>query len=147
MSLENSVHYGISTPLGVDEWNNTTLPGDKHDGVFPLNLKDSNGKQMFTLSMFHQIRCLNIIREALVRFRSSSPNNLATPNHLAVHCMNYLRQMVLCRSDLTLESARDPVGPRTVVSDITHVCRDWTVVWKDVDGNVERKGKDSVDLG
>ncbi|KAJ7454048.1 hypothetical protein B0H11DRAFT_1820179 [Mycena galericulata] len=135
MSFENSVHYDISTSLGEYEWNYTTLPGIKHDGSFPLNRKDSDGKQLFTVSMFHQIRCLNIIREAIVRFRSSNPDNLARPNHLTTHCMNYLRQMVLCRSDLTLESARDPVGPRTVVSDITHVCRDWSVVWKDLDEN------------
>jgi len=46
--------------------------------------------------------------------------------------MNYLRQMVLCRADVTLESGRDPVGPGAVVSDITHVCRDWNVVWRNL---------------
>jgi len=42
---------------------------------------------------------------------------------------------VLCRADLTLESARYPRGPHTVISDVTHVYRDWSAIWDEVEGN------------
>lgn len=128
MSMENSVHFGINA---VTEWDNGTLPGSKNDGVFWLRVSDMKvtEKREFTNSMFHQIRCLNIIRTSVVEFRS----NDIRPSVLTRHCMNYIRQMVLCRSDITMESGRDPVGPQAVVSDITHVCRDWRVVWEDIE--------------
>jgi len=138
MSLENSVHYDLDTPLGEYEWNNATLPGRNHDGIFWLSVNGSHEKRAFTLSMFHQIRCLNIIRSSLVAFRTKK----VSPDRLTSHCMNYLRQMVLCRSDLTLESGRDPVGPRTVTSDITHMCRDWGVVWEALEDKVAMEKED-----
>ena len=131
MQMENTVHYDLRTDLGILEWNNGTLPGPNHDGVVWLTMKGGERKP-FTFALFHQLRCLNIVRESLMARREPP---YIEPSRLAIHCMNYIRQMVLCRADLTLESARHPVGPNTVVSDITHVCRDWSVIWDDVEGN------------
>ena len=129
--MENTVHYDLGTDLGILEWNNATLPGPNYDGVVWLTVEGGERKP-FTFSLFHQLRCLNIVRESLMARRRPP---YIEPNRLAVHCVNYLRQMVLCRADLTLESARHPVGPNTVVSDVTHVCRDWSVIWDEVEGN------------
>jgi len=131
MQMENTVHYDLRTDLGILQWNNATLPGPNHDGILWLTMKGGERKP-FTFSLFHQLRCLNIIRESLMARRHPP---YTEPSRLAIHCMNYIRQMVLCRADLTLESARNPVGPNTVVSDVTHVCRDWSVVWDQVQGD------------
>jgi hypothetical protein len=137
LPMENTVHYDLGTDLGILEWNNGTLPGPNHDGIVWLTMKGGERKP-FTFSLFHQLRCLNIVRESLMA-RRNPPHT--EPSRLATHCMNYLRQMVLCRADLTLESARHPVGPNTVVSDVTHVCRDWSVIWDEVEGNESYHGK------
>ena len=131
LPMENTVHYDLGTDLGILEWNNATLPGPNYDGVVWLTMKGGERKP-FTFALFHQLRCLNIIRETLM----AHPDQPHTkPNRIAVHCMNYIRQMVLCRADLALESGRHPLGPNTVVSDVTHVCRDWSVIWDEAEGN------------
>ena len=126
MSMENSVHYNLEAD---EEWDAAGWRG----GIEPPLLLNSQN-QSYTISMAHQLRCLDIIRSSLVRFRSAV--DMSEPSALTAHCMNYLRQMVLCRSDVTLESARDPVGPNIAVSDVSHVCRDWSVVWEKLRGNV-----------
>jgi hypothetical protein len=131
LPMENTVHYDLGTDLGILEWNNATLPGPNHDGVVWLTMEGGERKS-FTFSLFHQLRCLNIVRESLMARRRPP---YTEPGRLAAHCMNYLRQMVLCRADLTLESARHPLGPNTVVSDVTHVCRDWSLILDEVEGN------------
>jgi len=74
-----------------------------------------SGRQ-FGISMFHQLHCLEMIREALIN---------GADNH-AAHCLNFLRQAVLCISDTTLETP----GAQT-----THACRDWTQVYAYVTEN------------
>lgn len=122
MSVENAVHYPFNNGT---EWD-LLLPSN---GV--LHLGD-HGE--FSISMFHQLRCLNIIRSSLVSHRSHSTEEREMK--LARHCMNYLRQMILCRSQLHLESVRDHVGPRITVSETTHTCKDWTAVYEAAEANV-----------
>jgi len=131
LPMENTVHYDLATDLGILEWNNGTLPGPNHDGVVWLTMKGGERKP-FTFALFHQLRCLNVIRESLMARRHPPYTD---PSRLAIHCMNYIRQMVLCRGDLSMESARHPLGPNTVVSDVTHVCRDWSVIWDEAERN------------
>ncbi|KAF9465116.1 hypothetical protein BDZ94DRAFT_408386 [Collybia nuda] len=123
MSVENTLHYRYDNGT---EWDRL-LPSN---GV--LHLGDHH--EEFTVSMFHQLRCLNIVRGSLVSHRSQSIKD--SEMKLARHCMNYLRQMVLCRSQLHLESVRDHVGVRLTVSETTHTCRDWTAVYEAAEANV-----------
>ncbi|KAI0331101.1 hypothetical protein GY45DRAFT_1322804 [Cubamyces sp. BRFM 1775] len=124
MSHEDTVHYAIDTPLGAAEWN-CTLP----NGRAVVYLGES--AKPFTVAMFHEIRCLNIIRQVLNAFYEddSAPVPLEPPG-IVQHCMNYIRQMVLCRANLRLESIRSPTGSKKAVSDITHECRDWVAVYE-----------------
>jgi len=74
--------------------------------------------------MFHQMHCLQKIREAIVQ---------EDPGHHTQHCPNLLRQVVLCSSDTTLdpligENAIDGIG-------VVHVCRDWRIVYDFVEDN------------
>ncbi|TFK40273.1 hypothetical protein BDQ12DRAFT_697670 [Crucibulum laeve] len=126
--MENSVHYAIDTALGISEWN-TTLPSN--GGLIYLG-KDF---RPFSISMFHQIRCLNIIREAVA---TRNAQRLTTkPTVIVHHCTNYLRQMVLCRANTRLESVRRPVGPHVTNPYVTHTCKDWTVVYNEAERNYD----------
>lgn len=131
LSHEDSLHYALDTELGIAEWN-ATLP----KGGAVLRLGPDH--RPFTLSMFHQLRCLNIIRDTLVTLYHDRSADVGPRRvRLAEHCMNYLRQTVICRADLRLENVRASVGAQVTVSDITHTCKDWTAVYRAVEDNYE----------
>lgn len=121
MTFESSLQYGNwSASLGEE------------GGIIRLG-KD---KERYSISMFHQLRCLDIIgNDIIVANATDSKLGAAVPGQMTQHCMNYLRQMVLCRADLRLESARNPYGPRIAVSDVTHTCRDWNAVYRAAEKN------------
>lgn len=76
--------------------------------------------------MIHQLHCLDIIRVGFV------VNGTNAAHHIE-HCLRYLRQVVLCYADITLEvdtpvmvdgqleHAAGGVG-------MVHRCKDWTAV-------------------
>lgn len=89
-------------------------------------------KRVFVLTSIHQMHCLRRIQLALLTRSTSDEDGrveddpLATPGHVS-HCLNYLRQTILCDAAETLEKGdfmeRDFFeGDR--VGD-TLVCRDW----------------------
>ncbi|KAF9467897.1 hypothetical protein BDZ94DRAFT_914742 [Collybia nuda] len=132
LSMENSVHYDIDTPLGIAEWN-STLP--KSGGMLYLG----PDRRPFSISMFHQLRCLDIIRAEVVqqaKLKESGQKNRSA-SILAVHCMNYMRQMVMCRANTRLESVRRSAGPHVTVPYVTHTCRDWSSVYEAAEKNWE----------
>jgi hypothetical protein len=80
--------------------------------------------------MFHQLRCLNVLRVAFIN----------GPDAHTGHCLNFLRQAVLCASDITLDPLIvNPDGTMTSTDGVgaTHMCRDWTQVWAYVMENQE----------
>ena len=86
--------------------------------------------------MFRQLRCLDIIRDVIVDFYlDTSPGAKPKKPKLVQHCMNYLRQTVMCRGHLHLETVRAPSGPQVTVSAVTHSCKDWTVVYEAAEKN------------
>lgn len=132
MTLENTVHYQLNSVIGDIEAEAILPPG----GIYVHLGKDFEQKR--SLSLFHQIQCLNTIRMQIVTSYAEthpalSDNQEVDPS--AQDCMDYLRQMVLCRADLRLESARNAHGPRIAVSDITHTCKDWTRVYDEAEKN------------
>ncbi|RDX57167.1 hypothetical protein OH76DRAFT_1394946 [Lentinus brumalis] len=129
LSHEDSVHYSLETEVGVAEWN-ATLPS----GGAVIHLGPDG--RPFTVSMFHQMRCLDIIRDVVVSYYlDSSPNARPGKPKLVHHCMNYLRQTVMCRGDLHIETVRAPSGPTVTVSAVTHSCKDWTAVYDAAEEN------------
>jgi hypothetical protein len=127
--LENSIHYDVDTDVGAAEWN-ATLPS----GGAVLYL--GTAARPFTLAMFHELRCLNIVREIIHEFYAdSSPNTTVPRKHLATHCMNYLRQMVLCRADTRLQTVRASKGGGRTVLETMRTCRDWTAVYEAAEVN------------
>ncbi|KIJ91876.1 hypothetical protein K443DRAFT_652758 [Laccaria amethystina LaAM-08-1] len=58
--------------------------------------------RLFLVSMFHKFHCLRFFNWALDPEFEGLYKIFATEDHSA-HCLNYLRQMILCSPDLTLE--------------------------------------------
>ena len=89
-------------------------------------------KISFVPVMFHQLHCLRSIVKKLAALDSGS-TAVKDFGHVE-HCLNYLRQTLLCRADGHLESGDytkqdfdvDRVGD-------TRVCRDWSeaITWID----------------
>jgi hypothetical protein len=127
--LENSVHYDVDTDQGAAEWN-ATLPS----GGVTVHLGAS--AEPYTVAMFHELRCLNILREIFREYYADDAEDAQLPRaHLANHCMNYLRQMVMCRTDTRLQTVRASRGGGRTVLDVTRQCRDWTKVYEAAEEN------------
>lgn len=119
MQLEESQHYPTDGPAATAEWD-SIFP--EHNGGFIVL---GPNKRTFGISMFHQMHCLNNIRAAVVHSREG----IKPTKHIA-HCFNYIRQMVLCRSDTRLEPIEPERGPKAVNAAMLHTCRDWSKVYE-----------------
>ncbi|KAJ7284608.1 hypothetical protein C8J57DRAFT_697333 [Mycena rebaudengoi] len=130
LPIHDTVRYQLATEDGAAEWAAST-PGD---GIIYL------GEQCrpFSISMFHQIRCLDTLRTAFV---NANTTRLETPEEtgLTRHCLNYLRQMVFCRSHPYLDDVRGFPKPNAY-PDLDR-CRDWDTVYTEVRRNHQRCGK------
>ncbi|KAF8520738.1 hypothetical protein BU17DRAFT_75563 [Hysterangium stoloniferum] len=125
--IENTAHYQIS---GDDaEWA-ALIPGD---GV--VYIGEGKDAQPYTISIYHQLRCLDIIRKGIVSLEANTtsgvPKNSLTP--LTHHCVNYLREMVLCRSDIDTDSILG--RPKPAVTPDLYQCWDWEAVYTAVKDN------------
>ncbi|KAJ7048673.1 hypothetical protein C8F01DRAFT_1266804 [Mycena amicta] len=98
-------------------------------------------REPFAVSMYHQLHCLESIRLALLHgHQNPSPQLKSHTNH----CFNYLRQLLLCKADMTLE----PTNITRIASgkllasasgeDVVHVCKDWVQVRRFVEANMRQ---------
>ncbi|PSS34214.1 hypothetical protein PHLCEN_2v1724 [Hermanssonia centrifuga] len=130
MAIENSRHYQVDGPDVQLEWDSIYPGGDL--GFIRLGPR----KRFFGLSLYHQIHCLESLREAILG--QGHGEGHSGVDHSS-HCLNYLRQTVLCAADLTLEpeitEGTQDVGEGIAV---THVCRDWGEVHAFVQRNWEQ---------
>ncbi|KAK0195721.1 hypothetical protein F5146DRAFT_1026812 [Armillaria mellea] len=122
MAFEDSVHYGIHGSVAKAEWD-SLVPGD---GLIYLGEQDS--ERAFMISMFHELRCLGIIRDGLMARWKDVDNPLPSEETPAVirHCLNYLRQMITCRCDIVVESLMGM--PSTGYPDL-YLCKNWSAVY------------------
>lgn len=119
---EDTVHYQIFSDEAEREW----------DSIFP----DGGGilflgpeRRIFGLSLFHQMHCLVHIRRAIFARQPS--------NH-AHHCLNFLRQAILCEADSTLEPVVPSLGQRSVSTKTPRTCKDWEKVYELASDNYNR---------
>ncbi|KAG1836219.1 hypothetical protein DFJ58DRAFT_819187 [Suillus subalutaceus] len=124
MAFEDSAHYQINTEDGRAEWASLT-PGN---GLVYLGEQPDHP---FSISMFHQLRCLDILRENIVGESSNAA--------LSRHCLNYLRQMIMCRGDAQLENillaSKENSSQPFFVRPGTYVCNNWNFVLEEVRKN------------
>ncbi|KXN86009.1 hypothetical protein AN958_10619, partial [Leucoagaricus sp. SymC.cos] len=148
MAFDNPKHYALETSQGELEWS-SLIPSSSSlspNGLVYLG----KYRQPYTISMFHQLKCLDIVRAETVRDRERDSDVAGHEGQvgegeggegreerkaLARHCLNYLRQMVTCRADLELESFqyashRSPIDLHGV-----YECKDWSRVYEEVEKN------------
>ncbi|KAI0342384.1 hypothetical protein BDW22DRAFT_1357718 [Trametopsis cervina] len=135
LTLEDSRHYALSSADADAEWE-SVYPGG---GLGFVRLGPH--KRFFSLSMFHQMHCLDSLRRAVLgrehshgaREGGSGEEEVLHGRDVehSAHCLNYLRQTVLCAADLTLEPEIGEEGSQEVGEGlgVTHVCRDWGKVY------------------
>ncbi|KAJ6617493.1 hypothetical protein B0H10DRAFT_1986468 [Mycena sp. CBHHK59/15] len=123
--IHDTVRYQLDTDDGAAEWA-ASAPGN---GLIYLG----DQCRPFTVSMFHQIRCLDTLRKTFVRAQSDNVNTTHPPDTpdwpLTRHCLNYMRQMVLCRAHQYL----DPILGYPIPNAHPDVerCRDWSELYRE----------------
>ncbi|OCH85535.1 hypothetical protein OBBRIDRAFT_838895 [Obba rivulosa] len=117
----NSYEVGPYDLHSDNEWS-LLIPGD---GIVHLGPQH----QPFMVSMLHQLRCIDVIRKqaAVTRDRRDM--------ELSHHCINYLRQMTLCRGDMYLDayeytSKNEPLDKHPI-----RRCLDWRTVYEAIEAN------------
>ncbi|KAK0476549.1 hypothetical protein EDD18DRAFT_1313037 [Armillaria luteobubalina] len=115
LTVEDSERYSLED---IEDWE--SIVPDSHGFV---RLDDT----FYVVSMYHQMHCLMSFQHLVM----TPANNGTMSSHAimhAKHCLSYLRQMVLCQADITLEETF-PEDARGLWSwGITHECHDWTEV-------------------
>lgn len=111
LDVEESVHYGLG-PSAFADWETFPL----EEVMFRLGLQ----YRVFVTANSHIRHCM--IRLHRVLYPQMSEESM-TLGHVQ-HCLNFMRQMILCNADLTLEP---PDALDACRSGYTHVCRDWRV--------------------
>ncbi|KAE9982320.1 hypothetical protein EG328_010980 [Venturia inaequalis] len=117
---KTDLHLALNTEEANFYWLNITR--DHRNGLIslplsltkPLSLQGSGlatapGESVFQVDMFHQLHCLERIRSDLLSAKwlyQLNPNRTdqdPSSKH-TLHCVDYLRQAVMCNGDLTLVS-------------------------------------------
>ncbi|EIW52495.1 uncharacterized protein TRAVEDRAFT_52939 [Trametes versicolor FP-101664 SS1] len=124
--IEETVHYH---PNNSREWSSMYPAGS--EGFVRLGPQG----RLFGVSMFRQLHCLDEMRRAMVE----PPNTEQADSHVQ-HCLNHIRQMLLCASSVRLEAMKkdETLGENAEKIDglgFEHQCRDWSLLWRKVEEN------------
>jgi hypothetical protein len=113
LTPENTIHFQVYPDSAAEEWAAIFPPGGGFIQFGP--------GEIFGVALFHQMHCLTRIREAMALRKSSL--------HVH-HCFTYLRQVILCEANPTIEPVIPIIGRRSVDAEVPRVCKDWTKVYK-----------------
>ena len=120
MNIEATKHYQLSGNNADAEW----VALAPNNGTLYLGTQ----RRPFSISLFHQLRCLDVIRRDIIEALPQEESKLSR------HCLNYMRQMVLCRTDLAV----DCVLGRELGAEVraeTNQCVDWRRVYQRLEEN------------
>lgn len=127
MLIGSTAHYRINNSDTEDEYR-SLLPS----GGYLVHLPNKNGNlEEYTVTLFHQLKCLDIIRQEYLNDASQPVSSLTR------HCMNYLRQSLLCNLNTGLENAKNSAA--TASRSYNALCFDWTKVYAEAERNSERR--------
>ncbi|KUJ10405.1 uncharacterized protein LY89DRAFT_787441 [Mollisia scopiformis] len=137
----------IEVPWYSDKRYTTSDPSDPNgsvwDGLDPmgqgwievpnweeLGLHPSEKISHYQVSMYHQLHCVAILKSKFLYVDSvlegdgqSEKTDYISHVHIT-HCLEYLRQAIMCAGDTTLEPFTPDLG-----LDISHKCRDWDAIF------------------
>ncbi|KAK4090436.1 hypothetical protein Purlil1_5108 [Purpureocillium lilacinum] len=91
----------------------------------PLN--DDQGGYLATLDVFHTLHCVNKIRKSYYSDYYHDPNPLADQQEHFDHCIDLLRQVVMCHGDVSLHTYQWKEDYRWPWPSMQteHQCRNW----------------------
>ncbi|KAJ7744018.1 hypothetical protein DFH07DRAFT_749651 [Mycena maculata] len=124
MDVHNTENYQLNGSTAAAQWA-ALIP--ESGGLVRMGSEN----ELFMVSMYHQLSCLDIIRRDYVE-GSVGKAGTSSVTH---HCLNYIRQMILCRGDRRLERVVDPFGEHAVEIRGTQTCNDCTQVYNGVRDN------------
>lgn len=119
MNTEESVHFRTNSTSAKLEWD-----ADVPVGTGAMRLGPRH--RPFSLSMFHQLHCLGAFHTSI---SGAEGADQLTDAHNK-HCLDYMRQVILCDADVTLEEG--DFMERVFEVDRegqTHVCQDWNAIY------------------
>ncbi|OBT75185.1 hypothetical protein VF21_06105 [Pseudogymnoascus sp. 05NY08] len=163
--FEDETPYRDIGPAGDKLWNDMMPKGKGFLRVPNARLYDlppskpsgnsTDGAEEFSVSLTHQLHCLAMLRDVIVQFGKGSASRFwdqsakGGDGH-AYHCLDYIRQGILCAGDTSLEFVKveyDDFGKvRSNSVDgagVAHICRDWSVVREALE---ERRVDDQVGI-
>ncbi|KAF2224861.1 hypothetical protein BDZ85DRAFT_185069, partial [Elsinoe ampelina] len=96
------------------------------------NAKGRNGKYYAMVEVFHQLHCLNMLRKSTRREYYQKDSALGDAEHIGLihHCIDILRQVLMCNADTGLITFTD-VGQDEWPSprfSTKHTCRNYSAV-------------------
>ncbi|KAI0060429.1 hypothetical protein BV25DRAFT_1827925 [Artomyces pyxidatus] len=125
--IPGSSHY----EMGSEAWDKL-LPLGGH----VVHLREPDGSiKTYTVAMFHQLRCVEILHRAYVdegSHRTSPP---------VQSCLNYLRQTMLCAMD----TRNEPQGAVYTHNGFETLCYDWEGIFREAERNHEEFHRYSLD--
>ncbi|KLO18219.1 hypothetical protein SCHPADRAFT_125502 [Schizopora paradoxa] len=126
LATDDFEEYQVYGEAAVDDW---SMQVPRNNGAVRLG----DNHRALIVATGHELHCLYRMISAM-----NYPDIPASAPEHSLHCLDYLRQSILCNADLTLERF-DPL--ERVISQpklgTVHVCRDWTVLFKSLEENFE----------
>ncbi len=101
-----------------------------------LLANDSEASEAYATSVTHQLHCLAMVRDVVVSSITGRERKTdgSADRHI-VHCLDYIRQAIICNGDTTLEEFKAVLdGEGHAISyyidgmGTTHQCRDWNAI-------------------
>lgn len=133
-----------SPPLLIHPSNPSNLFADNNLRASAAELRAANltsvplhdapdGGYLVTLDVYHTLHCVNRARKALYPAYYTSPNLPAVERAHVGHCLDLLRQVLMCHGDVALHTYRwrDDVPAPWPTMQTTHQCKKWEriVAW------------------
>ncbi|KAK2591373.1 hypothetical protein QQS21_010933 [Conoideocrella luteorostrata] len=80
----------------------------------------------FSVAVMHQLHCIAVVKHSFMVYRRNEMGNHDVKIEHIDHCVEYLRQAIICHGDLTLERPETQTYPQgTTGWGNVHQCRDW----------------------
>ncbi|KAL1586399.1 hypothetical protein WHR41_05290 [Cladosporium halotolerans] len=149
VKFERTLFASGSTPEADEAWgNDLSPPGDgfvlipnPKDYSLPPGQTTREGEgEIYDISVFHQLHCLNHVRTFLFTLKAGMDYNNTVETYDSLlkhqedhvyHCFDYIRQALMCNADLTVEWPKTEANGERVAVDgwgVQHQCKNWDSV-------------------
>ncbi|OJJ69566.1 hypothetical protein ASPBRDRAFT_281622 [Aspergillus brasiliensis CBS 101740] len=163
MIFDDHAEFHDTTVRGDDSWDKLMplgegylrIPHPRRFDIPPSSpiLNDPDAAELYMVSSVHQLHCLRILRDVIVKVDNDNGNMSVKVDKHVFHCLDYLRQAIMCAGDTTLEWARvrrnangDLAGYFFDGRGSSHQCRDWTTIVGILEAN-RNKDPEGVTMG